>query len=489
MPNASPTPPDFIALISHELRTPLTGILGMAELLADSSLSPEQRRHLDTLRNCGDSMLALINDILDFSKISRGEFSLESRPFRCGDLISEIVSVFRPLVEVRGNHLISHGDMDSLPVLRGDPFRLRQVLFNLIGNANKFTHNGDITLRVRAQSTFGEEGVVVLFEVMDNGVGIPDEALPRLFRPFQQGDQSIARRFGGTGLGLSISQSLVQAMGGEISVMSVVGRGSVFLFSVCLPRADASELLPAASATVERKLKSMHVLVAEDNPANRLLLSTRLTRSGHRMTLAEDGQQALALVRDQAFDLVLMDMQMPVMNGAEATRAIRALPGLRGRVPIVGLSADTLPELEAEHRASGLDDYVTKPIDWAQLAEVMARYGSEASPTAVSAPGPAVELLDNSRARSLKVELGEEVFAELVTLFRAGANDDHKRISLAIRANDREELRQAAHKLKGSAASLGYDAIALIARELEFAQVDAWPDLDTRLTQALAQLA
>ncbi|MGA8893555.1 MAG: ATP-binding protein [Anaeromyxobacteraceae bacterium] len=319
----------FLATMSHELRTPMTGIIGMIELLGDTPTSPEQRRFVDALEGSARSLLRVLNDVLDYSKIEAGKLELEEVDFDPREVAQEVVDLLGHAASRRGNDLRTEWGVHGIPRVHGDPTRLRQVLVNLVGNAVKFTERGTITLGVWAVPDPAGDVVSFRFEVRDTGLGIPPDVVPTLFRPFQQADSSTTRRFGGTGLGLAICRRLV---------------------------------------------------VAEDDAVNRLLIGTRLRRLAHRVTLVEDGRQAVDAVRNGDFDVVLMDMQMPELDGAGATREIRRMTGPEAHVPIGALTADALPEFREHYMASGLDDYLTKPVDWDALERVLQRYGRAEGP-------------------------------------------------------------------------------------------------------------
>ncbi len=366
---------NFLAVMSHELRTPMTGILGMIDLLETSPLSEEQERFVGALGSSARGLLRILNDVLDYSKMEAGRLEIERIPFHPGDVAREVVDLLAYAASMRGNSLRGSWDAARLPRLMGDPTRLRQVLTNLVSNAVKFTERGTVMLSMDVRSV-GEDGVELLVDVRDTGVGIPADVVPHLFRPFQQADSSTTRRFGGTGLGLAICRRIVEAMGGEISVESEPGQGSVFHVRLRMTRAPselAAEPRLAPDSPGSRPAASLRILVAEDNPVNRLLLGTRLRRDGHAVTLVDDGRQAVEAVQDGHFDVVLMDMQMPGLDGVGATREIRRLGGELGRIPIVALTADALPGFREAYLGAGLDDYLTKPVDWVSLDAVLAR--------------------------------------------------------------------------------------------------------------------
>src|SRR3954452_18671985 len=350
---------EFLAVMSHEIRTPLTAVLGMADLLAAEQLSPRQRGFAEAIRTSDRHLLHVINDVLDFSRIEAGGLELERVDFPLGEVLEQVRSLMVPQAVERGLHLAFELDEHSPPIVKGDPTRLRQVLLNLVGNGLKFTHAGGVTVRMTSRPA-GEGRFVLRFEVEDTGIGIAPEQVADLFRPFAQADRSIARRYGGSGLGLAISRRLVGAMGGEIGVESAPGEGSRFWFEVPLERGD---VLVAAerSAPEQASVRPLRVLVADDVEVNRELLGEVLGRHGHAVAFAADGAEAVALVARERFDAVLMDVQMPVMDGVEATRRVRALPPPACRVPVLGLTANVLEGERRRYLSAGMDRCLTKP--------------------------------------------------------------------------------------------------------------------------------
>jgi PAS domain S-box-containing protein len=373
----------FLAVMSHEIRTPMTGVLGMADLLLTSHLTPRQRSFTETLKRSADSLLGLLDDILDFSKIEAGQLVLETVDFDPWAVVEDVVFLFAPGASEKGLVIEVERRTEPPPAVRGDPHRLRQILFNLIGNAIKFTHKGEVTVAFEADETLTDGGHRLTFAVRDSGIGMSPEQVQRLFQPFIQADDTTTRRFGGTGLGLAICRRLVNAMGGDIEVESAHGQGATFRFRVMVGAGDPARIEPLhslptpgpeADAPERRPEPGTRLLLAEDTTANRLLIATMLERMGYTVDEAANGAEAVAAVRADpaAHALVIMDMQMPVMDGVKATRAIRALPG--EPPPVIGLTADAMRENHAAYLASGLLDVMTKPVDFDRLDAVVARY-------------------------------------------------------------------------------------------------------------------
>ena len=364
---------DFLANMSHELRTPLTSILGFADLLERSPLDDEQRRRLGRVRDAGVVLLETLNDILDFSKLEAGGVKLERKPFDLPDLLAKTAGLFEAPAMAKGLDLTVCIDPDCPRWLEGDRERLRQVLVNLLGNAVKFTGAGSVSLTAVRQPGAAPGRARLELAVSDTGVGIPAAILDLVFDRFAQAGPDVSRTFGGTGLGLAISKEIVELMGGRIGVDSIAGHGARFWCALDLPLARApapGEL--AAPATSVRPLK---LLVADDNDANRELIGTLVRALGHQVETVADGVAVVEAARTGAYDLVLMDVHMPRMDGLAATRAIRSLTGPAALTPIVALTANVLPDQIAFYRASGMDDHLGKPIDARDLMSKIAAWG------------------------------------------------------------------------------------------------------------------
>ncbi len=382
---ASQAKSEFLATVSHEIRTPMNGIMGMLQVLENSPLTAEQQAQVGIAAGSADTLLRLLNDILDFSKIENGQLEFEAMPFSLPGAVGEVAALLRARAAEKRLELVADLPADLPPYVVGDAVRLKQVLLNLTGNAIKFTPQGRVVIAVRAEAVTATEARLRL-SVSDTGIGMNEQTQAKLFQAFSQGDSSMTRRFGGTGLGLAISQRLVARMGGQISVQSEPGRGSEFSFVLGLPLASVPVRTPATVAPFPAAPLAGRILVVEDDRVNQRVIQLILQKLGLESALAGDGKAAVEAVAAEKFDAVLMDCQMPGMDGLEATRRIRTY--LAGRpLPIIALTANAMNADRLACTAAGMDDFLAKPVRQEELRAVLVRWLPAGA--APAAPKPA----------------------------------------------------------------------------------------------------
>jgi signal transduction histidine kinase/DNA-binding response OmpR family regulator len=502
--SASQAKTDFLALMSHEVRTPMNGVLGLTELLLDTPLNPEQRDYANTILSSGQALLAICNDILDLSKIDAGKLEIEQIAYGPVTVLNEVISLFAPGASARGLRLDAEVAPEVPRELVGDPGRLRQVLSNLVGNALKFTVAGSVhvTVRVAARS---EGKIMLAFSVIDTGIGMTLEQQAKLFRDYTQAEASTARRFGGTGLGLSICHRLVEAMGGAFDVVSAPGRGSTFTFTMCGASAesgDAQALLPRRSVTDRRY--TGRVLLVEDAVVNTQVARAMLRNFGLEVLEAENGRIALQLLADQSVDLVLMDINMPVMDGLEAARRIRAAEStgeFAGRRPIIAMTGNVLADAAEKCRAAGMDGVVPKPFHRVQIVEVLDRWLSGITPVAVEVEEPREaaigeactdEAIDLVAYRRLEETMGPEMDS-LMDTFTLSMQRAIEEIGAAARQHDAAAIKLRAHKMRSSSAAVGASALSRLAAQWEQRVADPsfadWQDVFPALQSEYARVA
>lgn len=460
---------EFLASMSHEIRTPLTSIIGYTDLLLDARLTRSLRRYVERLRTSSTTLLALVNDVLDFSRIEAGEITVERSPVSLRSIIQDLMSIVTVESERKGIVLV--GEIDgSLPDrVSADGRRLRQVLLNLLYNAVKFTAAGSVTLRVKREA--GPKADVIRFEVADTGVGIAEDKRMKLFQRFSQVDSSIEREYGGTGLGLAISQSMVLLMDGDIGVESEPGRGSTFWVVLPLPAVGGDEMVAREQPVSKRggsRTAGGRILLVEDSTQNQDLVSVILSRAGYTVDLASDGDEALAAIAAHDYGLVLMDMQMPRMNGLEATRRIRQMSGPAASMPIIAVTANVLTEHLDQFRAAGTDAHISKPFKKATLLETVERWiGAGCREPDIGPTGPASE--EHAHDPAVLGEIRDLMGDQWVRACMLRLKDNIEPLFAASSGEPFQsaDLRRRAHQIVADAGQLGFARLSRCCSELE----------------------
>lgn len=497
----------FLANMSHEFRTPLNGIVGMAELLVTTPMSAEQRDSAEVIQTSARALQLLVDDVLDFSIIEAGKLKRNDIDFSFNDLVKGVQVMLLPSAQGKGLALETNIGRDVPDALHGDSGHLRQILINLLSNAIKFTECGKVALEVRLQET-DSDGVRLLFSVRDTGIGIPEEHLERIFDAFEQVDSGRDRRFGGTGLGTTIAKVLTELLGGRIGVESRLGSGSNFWFELPMRLATDNAVLQIVSSNIiafddpfvrhRARVRSLRILVADDQPANLLVMRRLLEKAGHRPQIVDDGNDALNSLETQRYDVVIIDLHMPGVSGIEIMKQTRFMEAGRPRTPFIVLTADATTEAQLESERAGAYAFLTKPLVLGRLLDKLAEIGEGETAPADTGPRPAPvagaggspisqHIMDELR----EMKLGEDFVHRFLTECTRDARKSLADLEVAGRATQWEEFRDACHAIKGAAGNMGAIRLAGTASEGMRMAPDRlqrdWRGLAQQLRQQLQQ--
>jgi two-component system sensor histidine kinase TorS len=487
---------EFLAMMSHEIRTPMNGVLGMLRSLSDDEFPPPQTERLRAALTSGQNLLKILNDILDYSKVESGTLQNEIATFSLQELVRDIVVLMRPGADAKGLQLWLDAPDDLPDIVRGDAAKLRQILFNLLSNALKFTEEGEVILRVR-QSGNAPERHRITFEVSDSGKGISDEAKARVFQAFEQEDPDTARKFGGTGLGLAISKRFADVIDARLSLESTRSVGSVFTLSLELEPGHPDELAPAPPPVMAGQItRSLRVLVVEDNEINQMVARGYLERMGHECHCVGSAEEALELLPDTPFDLVLMDVSLPGISGTEATQRLRAHSEPRlARLPVIGISAHVQEEQIETHLKAGMNGFVAKPVSPERLAKALdsVMQGREGavylSARQATFPQPDSDPVIGALMQENIRDFGREKAINIAQLFLEQLPASLDRMQAANAAGNMKELTKEAHRSKGAAGSFGLSDLATKFSELEHSAAAERDDEVSLQLEELSQLA
>jgi CheY-like chemotaxis protein/HPt (histidine-containing phosphotransfer) domain-containing protein len=482
-------------MMSHEIRTPMNTVLGLASTLLDTKLDAEQRSSLSAIYNAGDNLLEILNDILDFSKLESGKLTLEEVAFSPESLVRNVVSFLGPRAAAKGLTLTAVEDGPIPPAVLGDAGRIRQMLLNLLSNAVKFTKSGEITISIRCLQRNGATATIE-WSVSDTGIGIPPDRIKDLFKDFTQVDNSINRRFGGSGLGLAICKRLIEQMGGEIGVVSSPGQGSTFRFSLSLPSVatiasvehDSGDPFAEFAAMIAALARPLRMLITDDNTTNRMVAAKMLKDFDIQIDMACDGAEAVAAASRFPYDVILMDMRMPELDGLQATRAIRDKGGRLAGIPIIAFTANAFAEDVQACKDAGMDDFLVKPVRKRIMIETIARVLAKATPVhagpaEIDAPAlvptttvatansedaaNVLAIMDRRVYAELSHEIGEDNATQMLRIFLDETVAQLDALSRLCCPSDRARIEREAHSLKGAAATFGFKRLSALARELE----------------------